>query len=605
MNRTHSHALFEKANQLLFLILLLGISLRFYGLSWGLPYLFHYDEQFGVVFTSLRLEYNILKNFSFNPHFSSYGAFPLYLFLCVKNISLWISDELFHTAYSLKPLTAKSAWMYVVTLEEFYQTFSLIARYISACFGTMIIYLSYCIGKDLYTKKVGILSALFVALCVVLIQASHYGTVDNVLVFFILTTFVFSIKTFQTGRLKYYVLTGVSFGLALSTKLTSGLLFVPILTAHLLRVRRENEVSTARASSFRRLFNKEIIVTFLVALGTYSVINPYAILDYKSYFDISNQQGSALGIFFMFYADKIYEWIDYRASYHNTPMYWFHIKNLLLFGMGPLLGIVSLLGVLWACIKFTREDKLVLSWSILFFIIVGPWQFKPLRYLLPIIPFIIILGARWLIDIVFMVKNKIAANGIRGFIVIVVSFSLFYSIAFVNIFSEPDSRVQASDWIYQNVKPNATIVVEDKPHYTVPLGVKRGYVGMEKSKKPIYKVKILFDYKYFHYPQDTAELREHIVKTVSDADYIIVSEFYYHAFKWKETDDLYPIEKRFYGMLFDGSLGFSLIKKFDPKPNFLGINFDDSAAELLFKIVDHPMILIFKRTTDKKIDTIQ
>jgi len=207
-----------------------------------------------------------------------------------------------------------------------------------------------------------------------------------------------------------------------------------------------------------------------------------------------------------------------------------------------------------------------------------------------------------LIDIVSMVQNKIIARFIKGFIVMVVSLTLFYSIAFVNIFSEPDSRVQASDWIYQNVKPNATIVVEDKPHYTVPLGVKRGYVGMEKSKKPVYKVKILFDYKYFHYPKDKAELRDHIVKTVTDADYIIVSEFYYHAFQWKETDDLYPTEKRFYGMLFDGSLGFSLIKKFDPKPNLLGINFDDSAAELLFKIVDHPMILIFKRTTDKKIE---
>jgi hypothetical protein len=272
--------------------------------------------------------------------------------------------------------------------------------------------------------------------------------------------------------------------------------------------------------------------------------------------------------------------------------------------MGPFLGIVSLLGVVWALIKFTREDKLVLSWVILFFIIVGPWQFKPLRYLLPIIPFLIILGARWLIDILSMAHNKLAINVIRGFIVIVVSFSLFYAIAFVNIFSEPDSRIQASDWIYQNVKPNTTIVVEDKPHYTAPLGVKRGYVGIENSKKPIYKVKVLFDYKYFHYPTDKAELRKHIVQTVSDADYIIVSEFYYHAFKWKGTDDLYPVEKRFYGMLFDGSLGFSLIKKFDPEPNFLGITFDDSAAELLFKIVDHPMILIFKRTTDKKIDTI-
>ncbi len=602
MNKIHNHALFKEAYQLLFLILLLGISLRFYSLSWGLPYLFHYDEQFGVVFTSLRLEYNILKYFSFNPHFSSYGAFPLYLFLCVKNISFWISDKLFLTAYSLKPLSAKSPWMYIIALEKFYPTFSLIARYISAFFGTMIIFLSYCIGKNLYSKKVGILSALFVALCVALIQESHYGTVDNLLVFFILSTFLFSIRILKTGKLKYYVLTGISFGLALSTKLTSGLLFLPILTAHLLGARRKNGLSTTRESSFRIFFNKKIIVAFLVAIGTYFVINPYAILDYKNYFDISNQQGSSLGLFFMFYADKIYEWIDYRASYYNTPMYWYQIKNLLLFGMGPLLGIVSLIGVLQAFIKFTREDKLVLSWFIPFFVIIGPWHFKPLRYILPIIPFIIILGTRWLIDILSMTQNKIAVNAIRGFVIVVVSFSLFYSIAFVNIFSEPDSRIQASDWIYQNVKPNSTIVVEDKPHYTVPLGTKRGYVGMEESKKPIYKVKILFDYKYFHYPKDRAELREHILKTISDADYIIVSEFYHHAFKWKGTDELYPVEKRFYGMLFDGTLGFSLIKKFDPKPNFLGINFDDSAAELLFKIVDHPMILIFKRTTDKKLE---
>lgn len=228
----------------LFLIaILLGTILRFYGIKWGLPYTFHTDEHLFVIRQALKLEYNIFCNHSLNPEFSSYGTLPIYIFLFVK----WIYFKIFSLfGESLSFPKIQLCSEFADYMKAFYSyerasgkiylpTLFIIGRAISAFFGSISIYLIFSLAKKLFNKSVGILSAIFFALTVGFIQASHFFTVDTILIFFILLTLSYGTDIFKKGDTKYYIFTGIALGLAMSVKLTSLILLLPILVAHLLK----------------------------------------------------------------------------------------------------------------------------------------------------------------------------------------------------------------------------------------------------------------------------------------------------------------------------------------------------------------------------------
>ena len=70
---------------LLALVILGGMSLRLYGISWGFPYDFHFDEHIFVGEKLIELEWSILvKHRPHLGHFSAYGGLFYYIALPIK-----------------------------------------------------------------------------------------------------------------------------------------------------------------------------------------------------------------------------------------------------------------------------------------------------------------------------------------------------------------------------------------------------------------------------------------------------------------------------------------------------------------------------------------
>ena len=259
--------------------------------------------------------------------------------------------------------------------------------------------------------------------------------------------------------------------------------------------------------------------------------------------------------------------------------------------MGIALESVSIVGIFYSIKKNEKSDKFLLSFLVPFFLIVGSWSVKTIRYILPLIPFLIIFGARFLTDI-HSINRSILIKTISKLIIATIIISAFiYSLAYVNIYSVADTRVQASDWIYGNVKPGSIILLDNQYHYTVPLGSNRGLVGVESSKKPIFTEKILWEMTE---GKNKEYIKSHIRSNLAGADYIIVSEWYYHSFCNHYAPKLAPVQYNFYKELFAGNLNYKLIKIFNSSPNLFGKALNDDKAELLFKVFDHPKIFIFK-----------
>jgi hypothetical protein len=197
--------------------------------------------------------------------------------------------------------------------------------------------------------------------------------------------------------------------------------------------------------------------------------------------------------------------------------------------------------------------------------------------------------------------------------------SLLYAAAFTSTYSLSDSRIEASQWIRQNIESGAVILVEnDKDAYAPPLR----FPG--ESEAPHYQLaRLNFNYLYkrsptgmrSYLPAYLEKMRYQLIGTLGQeeelglmsdderweyirqrlrySDYIVFSERNYDLYRRLPT--LFPVENEYYRQLFAGQLGFELFKVFERDPNLFGVSVDDSAAELTFKIFDHPTIWIFKR----------
>ena len=191
----------------------------------------------------------------------------------------------------------------------------------------------------------------------------------------------------------------------------------------------------------------------------------------------------------------------YVRQFANTTPYLYELRQMLLFDMGVPLALLGLAGIIWATTRVLRKldnDWLVVvSWILVYFAIVGSAYTKFSRYMLPIMPPLVICGAaaivalfawgvrriglasadsttretasrpRWSpssVPLFARISQRTNVSSWRSICValalVVVLGSSFFTVALLNIYSAPNTRVQASEWIYNHVKPGAVFTNE-------------------------------------------------------------------------------------------------------------------------------------------------
>jgi hypothetical protein len=582
--RTHAHSI------ALLVILGLGALLRYYGLDWGLPYRFHVDEHQYVIDSTIRYWRAIVFTGDFNPHLSTYGTVPMYALILVRLIVLLPLALAQNIPLSWEYLTADHA-----------RITYLVGRAISATFSTATIYVFYLIGCALFSKRVGLLTAGLVALLVAIIQAAHYYTVDTMLIFFMALTLLQSIRIVQEGHSKYYVYAGICMALALATKLPVALsMALPLGMAHLFNQRALVWQGRLERGLINRCFDSRCIILIVVTLGLFLLISPFSLLDFEGlYLSRRTELNAVRNVTFAFFQPHA-TWT--LAYYGLTPIV-YELTTLLFFGMGIAIETVSLFGVFVALRSIDRSKILLLIWVLSFFLLISMNRIKTIRYILPLIPFLAVYGAFGLHKIIDGLSARRLGWLATTVFSLVVGFSLFYAIAFTRLYGERDSRLLASDWLYEHAPAGSVIVVEDEFTYMPPLGVPNSQLDRWNhdiaepgyAPKQIHHVRVLFSPYYSQYEiADNSHRARQIRDTITGADYIVVSERHYHPYS--RLPDYRPVEYQYYQDLFSGRLGYRLATVFDPSPHLLGITLNDDRAELFSKVFDNPKIWIFVRS---------
>jgi len=694
-------------------LVLIGGYLRFSGLDWDPSNSFHPDERnvMGPA-SSLRMENG------FRPRFFAYGSLQLYALRCTTEFGKWIGS-------TQRPRD--------------YQTLKVCARGISAFVSTLSILIIFVVGRRLFDKRVGLLTAAFFTFAASMVQTAHYATVEPLLALWLLCAMWSASLIADKGSWQGYVLFGLFAGLGFATK-TSGASFLVILgAAHLIhflsRKISKSEVPILPSRELARRRPKRWIASVIcVVVGIIAITmvlslvnagwNPLPSGDEDYVQQAARVQwiksnilwliggslavASLLGTIAFIARRNMSRWVllfiavvialcvafagwpwaflsydeprafahqmryeggvvsgrndvPYTQQYYHTRPYFYVLEQITRWTMGIPLGAIAIAGFgfaawiatsasgwkRWALLvgwivpfipilvfrslydhvvpykplpmqlmatclivagvawflsliaalgkKSHLKYLLLLSWAFPYFIIIGGWKAKFVRYTVPLIPVLCIFGAAFLVELRDRFSRQLVRRLVIAVTIVTIVVAAFYSFAIRTIYVKPSSRIVASKWMLRHL-PSGVKVLEEHWDDGLPVELNRPF-----SKRIDINLNEL-NLKYFHdrnkdkfqvYEPDNARKVDYLSEALSTADYVITASKRLYG-SIMAVPERYPYTSLYYKLLFSGNLGYKHVKTITSYPRLLGIRFVDDLADESFMNYDHPKINVFK-----------
>ena len=478
---------------LLILVLLIAAVFRFTGIEWDGNQHLHPDERFlTMVETAIQPvesigDYFDTSSSSLNPNnqgytFYVYGTLPIFI---VRYVGEWVG------------MTG-------------YDQINIVGRVLSGIFDLGTIVLVYFIARRLYHHpRLGLLAALFSALAVLQIQVSHYFTVDNFANFFtyaaiyvavLISTSVWhypirarSVSAYRIPQwmkdnwssVVVYAVFGVFYGMALASKVSAWALAALLPLAAFVQI---SKVEKNERESVLPYMVRNLVVAGLVAFFTFRIFQPYTFMGpgflglkinpawLSSLKELSAIQSGEVDV-------------PYALQWARRPVT-FIVKNLVLYGLGLPLGILSLGGVVWMGWRMVKGDwsKHLILWVWTVFVLISQSlaPVKSMRYVLSVYPALALIAA-WAVYKLFELAStrgrklkKIPFNSLKtaayAIVVIVIAGSTLWATAFTSIYTKPVTRVAASDWIYENIPGafNLPLLTDEGKNIRQPLAYQNG-----------------------------------------------------------------------------------------------------------------------------------
>jgi 4-amino-4-deoxy-L-arabinose transferase-like glycosyltransferase len=517
----------NKSKLALLLIIFFGALLRLYNLNWDQGHYLHPDERLYVNASGISLPKTIKDFFStdspLNPKMFYYGSFPLYIYKII-NISLLPSIN-----------------------------FTIVSRIVSSLLSVFTIPIVFFIGKELFSKKIGIFSAFVFAFSAGSIQYAHFNTTEGILTFLLSLITLLSVYTLRHNGNIFAVLLGILTGISYATKIT-GLTFaiIPIIS-YILLYFKERKIS-------KIILQIGVFIISIVIAGF--LFAPYQIIDYKQF---SSEQTYMQAVTYGKYKPP------FVIIYEKTIPYVYQMTQELPFTFGFASLPLALIGFfLIARAYFKKKSNLlyvfILLYPIIYFAWSGAWYAKFSRYYILLFPFLSIYAGYLLSKL-----KKI-------YLIILLSAIAINGILFMRIYLKENTRIQASEWIYSNVSNQSKIAGEHwDDNLPLPLANTFGK-NFTISQLTVYD-------------PDSSEKISKLSQALSEDDYFIISSRrVYHSILVNK--DKYPLTSNFYKLLFEEKLGYKLEKSFTNYPFY----FSDDFADETFQSYDHPPVYIFKNT---------
>ncbi|MBL7201296.1 MAG: glycosyltransferase family 39 protein [Anaerolineae bacterium] len=620
---------------LLTLILLIAAGFRLYGLRWedsisGYP---HPDERH-LANTMQRIsippptDWAMLNDPDHSPlnprrlipnadgeHYDlAYGTLPVYLYRAVAVVLSW--------------LTGDPTW-------DSHRAFGVIGRMITALFSLLTVAWAYRMGRRAIGVPAALLGAALLAACVLHIQLSHFMTVDLLMSAMLTAGLLFGVRFAQGGQTGDAIGMGLMLGLGMASKFNGITLGAGIAAAYI-------AAWLGGRRSLKDLLAYCVPLTVLFWAVSFATFEYYALRDPYTY-------AHAIGVQAKMVSGET-DW-PYTRQYVNTAPYLFQLQNLVVWGMGWPLGVAAVAGAIvsalglgvdlwrarrsgpaersqppgregcaasalpllrrWASyvrctLRRWSEDPrragllVMLGWAIPFFAYTARLEVKFLRYMLPLTPVLCLLAG----DLLWRGSEWLAACWRRawgeetrpvvlrwGLPTIVLLPTVLWALAYVRVYAQEHPWQAASRWFYEHAPPGSS--------YTWEAWGDR--LPVDLPQEDLYRASSgLTDrdvWMHIYHDMIPEEKLGHIVDSLRRADYVILStpRLYQSVIRlpWR-----YPVEIRYYQLLFSERLGYELAAKFTAFPGLGSLEVIDLEADQSFYDYEHPVVLIYRKTRD-------
>jgi hypothetical protein len=516
-------------------ILIVALLLRATGIRWGIPdalhyFSFHPDEW-------VILGYTLGLNFphgQFDPQFYNYGTVYLYL------LHLAI---LMGTTYGW--LTLPNDIAQYEAVAGLYLT----GRWLSVVAGVLTCWLTWEIGKRVCGYRCAAIAALLLATVPLHTLHCHFLTTDATATLFTTGALLATLGLYENGGRRTLMAASVMVGLAAATRYNAALVGIAPLLALWLRHREHQETWLGKA-----------ILLIVVSVAAFLLFCPGVWLNPEKFWND-----------FSYEAKHVRE--GHGLVFVNTGLGWvYHYWTNLRFGLGLPLLLLSTLSV--AIAPLSRRPKVIILWVFVlaYYLFLGSFAVRFARYLLPLLPPLMVLTA-WLIAEGWRSTQQMGRVAVAAVTGVIVLYTFIWGAAVIITLMQPDPRLQALEWIRQNLPQGTRIGFATIPwFYTPPLSP---YWGELQASRRAERAREVQEYRL------RVPTEEWDVNALRQAEVVVLSQF--------EVDDAVRVRHApALAFLNELNRSFRRVAQFDTAFRLGGIHFGK-------RNVPHDMLYPFPR----------
>lgn len=526
-----------------FWVILLVLVMIFFlavaaGATWGLPAVWHADEQLHTVMPAL------INGLETVPQNVFYPTLPFFTMFVAGKIFSQVTEDISHMMAGI--------------------------RIISALLGALTILLTALMtltaGRP---RPSALVAATLVFSSSGFATIAHHAMVDIYLSFFVILASFLLLRYVANQKDIWLYLGFLVIGLAASSKYNGASLLLAATMFPFL-------FGTAIWRSGLLYPLSRLILAYGLAFLGFALGTPRAILNAPSHLE------------------QLMSFLQRQRVYAgpDRPLGIVGQWDKMLDGLGPFLSLLFILGTLWAIFQAAlyvssvikkrepREGSLDGRYSLALLLILLAFelplalsQFYPMRYMVPAYPILAVLSAFMLADlwrILADTGNKVGQQILVGATIVVIFFSALRFISVIVIFAN-DSRTIASNTLAEMIPPGSRI-----EHTLYPPHLPTENRVVDNYPLKVFKFEEdIVTHSGWNTGEEGIEFRK--------PDYLVVDRKTYERFEDSYVCSLNPVECRFFDRLLHEETNYELVQRFEyhVPPYLPAVKTDFANIELL------------------------
>lgn len=305
-----------------------------------------------------------------------------------------------------------------------------IARGVSAAAGLFTVATVHAIGRHLFDRTTGLVSAFFLACAALHARDSHFGVTDVAATWLVTLSFLFTATFARDERPRDAIVAGMFAGLAGSTKYNASLILLPAIWA-IVHARRPSRVWLLAGC-------------LAAAIAAFVAGTPYALVDRAA---------------FVAALESISSHLRGGHAAMAGPGWIVHLSSSLRFGLGLPMLIAGIGGMVLYVIRDWRAGVLFCLFPLTYYALIGGGQTAFARYILPVVPFLCLSAGYLIVETArLLARGSALEPALAGVLALAVAApSAWSAIRSDLLLSQRDTRLLAAEWIHDHYPDGTTI----------------------------------------------------------------------------------------------------------------------------------------------------